>query len=92
MLSEISCCAYLLDVEPLHFILRKPLLHAITYKRLTVVRQPIKNFNEGQGLLIGLISLTGEVLYGVNETARCLDIGDLLQVLFVYHFKVTCGC
>lgn len=92
VLPKIRGCAHLLYLETLHFIFRKTLLHAPADESLAVFGQSVENFDQGQGLLVRLVSYGCEVLDGVYQAAGGLDIWDLLQVLFVYHFEVPCCC
>lgn len=92
MRSEVGCSAHFLNVEALHFILRKPLLHAPAYESLTILRKSVEDFDKGQRLLVGLVCGAGEILDRVDQAAGGLDVRNLLQVLLIDHLEVArCG-
>ena len=92
MRSEVGCCTNFLNVEPLHFVLREPLLHAPAYESLAVLGKSVENFDEGQRLLVWFVGRAGEILDGVDQAAGGLDVRNLLQILLIYHLQVTCRC
>lgn len=66
--EQVSSTANIVMVS-LHFIFGESLLHAHADERLTVLREPLENLDEGQRLFVRLVGAFREIFDRMNQTA-----------------------
>lgn len=66
--EQVSSTANIMMIS-LHFVFGKSLLHAHADERLTVLREPLENLDEGQRLFVWLVGAFREIFYCMNQTA-----------------------
>lgn len=89
MSPEVGCSCDLRNLEALHLVLGKALLHANADEVLAVFGKSIKYFHQGQNLLIRFFTLHGVVFNSVYKAATALNIRDPSNVLLIDHLKAS---